>query len=539
MKYTRIVSLAVCMSVPVCKAETPTAVTPYLNFRSQSQNLAREMVGTSDTLHKSGMDSFYGSFAVAAEYTQSFNGDDSAHSLFGCYYLQDCSTIKITGSDVEDRSNKELLANWFYLPSDYEGSICFEPVIRNSLIDMNLYWGMDAWTEGTFFRIHAPLAWTQWNLGAKFTTKEKGTNPQDEQIVLVDAEKFFCAQGRASEEGIIFRPLSCARFCGCSCDASKTKIRIADIQADLGWNFLLDNNYHLGLFARMVAPTGNSPKGEWLFEPIIGNGGHWELGGGLTGEALLWDNQEENKNLKVSVNIDVTHLFTTEQNRVFDLKNKPLSRYMTAEKFTDATQTANEFAPIANLTSCKRNVSIKVQADIAALFTYTSDNWTYDLGYNFWARSCEHFECDTCACCEECSSCCGRCIIKKNEEKWGITQVSGEGTASDATISNAGTADTTPIFIKDSDVDYDSARTKGMSQKIVAHVNYTWDETKFSPFVGVGGFAEFGINESCCSAICDCNATSCSSNNTSNNCPCCKNVSLSQWGLLLKGGLSF
>src|SRR3990172_13239088 len=62
-------------------------------------------------------------------------------------------------------------------------------------------------------------------------------------------------------------PLRCAKFCQCN----DTKVRLADIRCALGWNFLLKDDYHLGVDLQCAFPTGNRPKGEFLFEPIDGN----------------------------------------------------------------------------------------------------------------------------------------------------------------------------------------------------------------------------------------------------------------------------
>src|SRR5439155_22909154 len=106
-------------------------------------------------------------------------------------------------------------------------------------------------------------------------------------------------------------------------------------------------------------------------------------------------------------------LFNAHQCRVFDLCGKPNSRYMLASKLTTQTngldgntvtgtlgstnvQTAsnyqfdNQFAPVANLTRRNVCVSVAVQGDVAAKFAYNNGcGFSWDLGYNFWARSCE------------------------------------------------------------------------------------------------------------------------------------------------------
>jgi len=531
MNYTmKFISLTLLVSAAGCMATATTSVTPHVSYRSQSQDLARQKVGTVGHEYKADMDAHNGSFVITPEYTRSFDGDTIAKDLFGCYYLTGCNKLNITGSEFTGtRAATDLLADWFYLAPEYQGSITFEPVVQNFNADMSLYWGMDAWAKGLFARIHAPITWTKWDLGACFKTTVSGNDNPGFTTYLHDAERFFCLKETSSSTGT-FNPLTCARFCGCSCDDGKSKTRLADIQADFGWNFLLNDDYHLGLFARVVAPTGGKVKGEWLFEPVVGNGGHWELGGGLTGSAILWRNQEENKHLGFYVDGEVTHLFNAKQNRVFDLKNKPLSRYMYANH-------GLVYAPIANLTSCEMNVNVAVQADITAMFNYTTSNWSFDLGYNFWARSCEKFDCSsTCStscdsdcddCNTECDACCGACIIKNgNVDKWELFNAND-------TINIANTPAT--LRLTDSMIDYDGAKTKGMSNKVFGNINYAWTDREVVPFVGLGGFAEFGRGTDCCST----SSTTCTTSCQPKTCSGCKNVALSQWGLWLKGGVSF
>ncbi len=45
----------------------------------------------------------------------------------------------------------------------------------------------------------------------------------------------------------------------------------------------------------------------------------------------------------------------------------------------------NAFTPVANITKINIDVNVAVNADIVAMFNYTSCGWSYDLGYNFWA----------------------------------------------------------------------------------------------------------------------------------------------------------
>ena len=69
------------------------------------------------------------------------------------------------------------------------------------------------------------------------------------------------------------------------------------------------------------------------------------------------------------------------------------------------SQFTGEFTPVANLTTRDINVSIGAQGDVAVQFTYTNCNWAWDLGYNFWGRSCEKFsKCSPCSTSDSCNS---------------------------------------------------------------------------------------------------------------------------------------
>lgn len=281
----------------------------------------------------------------------------------------------------------------------------------------------------------------------------------------------------------------------------------------------------------------------------------------------------------------------------------------TATVFTiPNAQFDNEFKPLANLSSFDVRVQAAVQADIAAQFTYAHRGFNVDVGYNFWGRSCEKIvrsPCDN-ACPINPNFAENTWTIKGDAFAFGFEPSNaGSGATpneavplsfseSQATI-HAGTnfdaagaatffeqknpnidnarfafdraatpnpllrqpnllaaaADQTrtsiqPIFIKGSD--FDLVGTRGISHKLYTHFSYQWMEhKKWIPYLGFGGFVEFGSPYSKCNSGCnpssssssasDCPSTigfgSCNSNNS------CATCSVSQWGLWIKGGFSF
>ncbi len=638
-------------------------VVPYLDPRSQGINGARELVGWQTQINKWDMCCMYGSFSITPEYTRTFKANSMTQALFGGALVgsnttcntdcnnnhngNGCSTILIQGTKVKNRDANALLAENFYLPTDYSSAITFKPRVENFLVDFNYYQGLDEWVEGMYFRIHTPVTWSRWNLNYCENIVSAGTNNMDpgyfnntytpanaldpsvyglqRSQLLENFEQYINgSQSITGVTGITYDPLEKARWNNCR----MSKTRLAEITAAWGWNFVRRENFLFGLNVRAAAPTGNSPHGTYLFEPIVGNGHHWELGGGTNLWWTWWKSCDEDRNLTMYLDAYATHMFKSRQSRSFDLCGKPLSRYMLAMKFgtpvTNLTagdtipastaptaQFQNEFTPLANLTTIPVDVSYAVQGEAILKLAYTHCNFQFDIGYDFWGRSCAKIR-KRCDCCDN--------GFKDNV--WGLkgdafmygftddfatpTPVIGttgiplSATQSQATVfggtnnfnstttfwnANSGvdtpsqafngntatslglatheigdtdtalnqanwrqvlTSSPSPVLLTEADIDTDSARTKGYSNKVFAHLGYIWKDCEcWTPYLGIGGEAEFGSHFNNCNDNChkpcattsstSCN-TSCHNGDSNNN---CAKFALSQWGIWVKGGVSF
>ena len=600
-------------------------VAPYIAFRSQGFNAARELVGWQTQINKSCMDHTYGSYSITPEFTRSFKSARLAEFLFAdALTCNSCNekVIKIEGSKVQNRDSKALMAENFYLPTDFKSEVHVAPRIENFLVDLNFYLGLDKYIEGLYFRIHTPICYTRYDLKMRENVIDRGTNAYDvgyfdkylsqaaddsiqglaRNNLLSDFTQYACkGYSITATEGITYQGLSHARMN----THTMEKTRPAELTAAIGWNFWTGDDYHVGLNVRGAAPTGNTPRGCWLFEPIVGNGHHWELGGGLTAHWRWWSNETEDREFSTYFDANITTLFSARQERTFDLCNKPLSRYMLALKYThsalnllaDTTlgrlvpnaQFDNEFIPLANLTTIPVDVSVPLHIDAVLKCSYTHCNWQFDLGYNFWYRACEKI-CTRFKCCkpgftEFTYALKGDAFVygfpgqdgtiveqpgialSASESKATIFNGTNNYSSSPATWSynnsidlphdaysdnvpageqlqlythnigsltesaittSVSTSYTQPLYISECQFNLDGARTSGLSNKIVAHVGYTWNQCKcITPYIGIGGEAEFGSSDRFCTRNNDCHKQ------------CCKRCSLSQWGAWLKGGLSF
>lgn len=642
-------------------------VIPYLNLHTQGMNGAREIVGWQTQINKFDMNSWYGSFSITPEYTRSFQNyqlagylwcDALAPEFDYTIHLEDCCNdplIRIEGTKVNARKENALMAENFYLPTDFKSEVRINPVIENFLVDFNLYIGLDNITQGLYFRIHSPLCHTRWNMNMREYIMNKGTENYDpgyfndtytgtidnpnvfgiSRNALLTSFSDYIQHGKSIKDipGIEYEGLQHARIA----PYGKSKTALAEITAALGWNFWTSEDFHFGINVRAAAPTGTRPTGFWMFEPIVGNGHHWELGAGMTSHVCLGRGEADNRNLSLYVDAYFSHLFSTRQCRTFDLCGNPLSRYMLAMKFTDSTQglrannqpmpfaQAKQFVPVANITTIPVNTSILFQGEVLFKLAYTYKDSQMDIGYTIWSRSCENIKpCNT---------------NRLSHNLWGLKgdaftfgfpgketpsiniephAIPLSATESRATIfegtnnypdgklvgirqlawnQNPGIDNTQPAY-KDQDALYthqigsttpiatagwdivqtsslphfftckdlaiNRASTKAYSQKLFIHLNHTFECHRFTPYIGLGGEIEFGeqdtafgcsqCRKSCCDSGCasqgecpggNCSGGACSGTNCCTTQPIscettdCTACALSQWGIWIKGGISF
>lgn len=605
MKYTYI--MIVAATIMLWPAHAINITSPYFGFRSQGINLAREFAGWQQHTYKYNVRNWHGSFFLAPSYTQSTNGNAISSILFGpdLQHPENCCDefIKISGSQVPLRNKHDWLADYFGLPTDFQSKIAIDPRIRNFILDMDLFLAFNWKCHNIFVQIHAPYVYSKWQLNFDETIMNKGSKDYtalymtpasvSRNNLLRSASAFFAGQTPNLGQSVIFDPLCCSKISN-DCENQHAS-HIADLQINIGTFPITDEEYHVGVALRTVIPTGTEINGEYTFQPIVGNGHHWELGGYGNIYVMLWQNEAETKKLTGHALAYLTYMFKTSQTRCFDLFDKPNSRYMLAQHLESSpreqpqlsgnsnagTEFQNEFAPVANITSAKVFAGSNFQADAVFAITYTTGNLSVDLGYNYWFRGCEEVRIkDRCvpqaldgnswalkgdayvfgfatdapyptdtvrlAATEQ------RATIRSGTNNY-PTGVNGNSSFQNGGVDNLINAEwdnpdplgstivtainnkqmftsQKPLFLTVDSIDLTG--TQGRSDKLFAHVNYTWQYNKtYSFFLGFGGEYEIGK----CTTISDDHKdcfTSCIIDD-------CLESSLSQFGVWIKGGFSF
>lgn len=444
------------------------SLSSVIEHRSQSLNNARKVAGEFGYVHLRDQDEWYMRSASTFEYQRTFRSDRLASVLFGDF-ADCCGNILIQGSAVADRDENALLADYFYLPTDFSSVVNVKPIISDLIFDYDLYVGFNCkCVENAYFRVYAPLVRSKWLLNMRECPVFDGENaypagyftpcPLDRDELNADfcaylngaAPQTVCATilNPSCEDLAVgnelatttFNPLSFYNAC---CRGSHTATTLADLRMELGWNFWNKERYRLGLNVQAAFPTGTRPNAQFMFNPVVGNGKHWEFGGGVIGDYVFWQCGDMEKSFSINLDASLTYMFDNHEQRTFDLVGKELSRFMLAQRVgqpfalsigamaAGATvdtatvpcgQFKYEYTPVANLTTLDIKVKNALQADVAVWFNYTNRRLSVDLGYDLWART--HDEILVREKCQSCPNICDRA----NRNTWvlkGCTQVFG------------------------------------------------------------------------------------------------------------------
>ncbi len=513
--------------------------------RSQGSNTALDISGWKHYLPRCDYRA-WGSVGLAVEYKHSFKGKRLAHYLFGS------TQLKFSGSKAAERGERDLLADNFGLPTDFVGAISFKPSIENIVLNLDYHLGLDAWCDGLYFKVKAPIVTTRWDLGIG-CNEMNNIGRQDAPVfpacymaeeAVPTARSIRQALSGTLNFGDMAQPLMFGVLpCG-----REQKTGVSNLDVIVGWNGIADECSHAGIYLLTVIPTGNRPHSDILFEPIVGNGNLWEIGPGFSGHLDFY--RSDCHTCSLYVEGVLTHQFKRFQIRSFDLVGHgPFSRYMLLKEFRvdDKGNRLYDEALFNAIDFATRAVRVggSVRFDASAKLSYRNNCWGFDLGYNIYARTKEKLRIQDDLFPSDLNNrplgikgtegVCYR--ILKNGELDSVAPLhstqNGSTSQQGAPVDNpravmpplgrtVATWDDKqpfqsdpPIILATDILDITSgAVPRQLTHKFFAHVGYTAHDCAWEPQFGVGGEVEFDGHSSLLS-------------------------SLNQWGIWFKGAVAF
>jgi len=172
----------------------------------------------------------------------------------------------------------------------------------------------------------------------------------------------------------------------------------ADVEVRFGYKTLAADNIKIEGYVGFVFPTGNNPGARYVFEPIVGNNGHYGfLYGSFTG-IKLWEHSAHS--IDLGIHLNTRYLFSNHQIRSFDLKNKEFSRYIASYRTQQEANKAKDDLDVFGGTSGINIYTQEVQVEpgfaisVMSSFLYRYKCLNIEAGYNFYARQAEHLTID-------------------------------------------------------------------------------------------------------------------------------------------------
>jgi len=302
--------------------------------RAQHASLLADSHVTRDLAGTKGQDRFGGNFLVSGFYSESMN-----KKALGKYFgVNDKDSFK--ASWVQSAVTTEGDVNAGFLVHDRTASNVGAGAVTDSatinLAPKTISYGMEfAYVqclgkilEGLHLAITLPVERVENNMNLSVTAPQRG----NDATVL---QQFFAGSLPQATGATISGFVGAA---GAANAAGQNQLKnalingkqgatgIADIEAVLGYDFVRNADWTAGLNIGLLIPTGNSATGKYAFEPIYGNGGHWELGFGGRVDGKLWRDGDQTIGLHLSA--DYRYGFQANETRTLSITKNGIADSM-------------------------------------------------------------------------------------------------------------------------------------------------------------------------------------------------------------------
>ena len=380
----------------------------FLAVRSHNDNMAMEYTTWHKQNSKIDNDAWDGGLQVAGFYQESTNKTDLG-KYFGTYHngeSQDFIGVKYATSIIPT----EVPLNPLYMihsqsvdpdPRMYS-YLKLRPYQQSYGIRLDYHQKMDTITKGLYFRVNAPIVKVKNCMGLGCTC----TNDKQKMVKYNKADEPWVAEATGTEvsladflAGDVCSTVTCysqerlkkAKIKGC-----QDTTGLADIEVTMGYNFLYKDQKHLNLYGHVTIPLGTKTKGDYIFEPIVGNHRHWGAGIGVDGAFELW--KDEDMSLDLVFNVNYKYLFEATEMRTLGLlwqgsdSEAGITKYDYIKfgwYYLGGKANTKTLFPLANELTRKVRVTPGSQMEGLVNFAFHKGNFTFDLGYNFYAREGE------------------------------------------------------------------------------------------------------------------------------------------------------
>jgi len=277
---------------------------------------------------------------------------------------------------------------------------------------------------------------------------------------------------------------------------------IADIDVVLGYDFIRNEDWTAGLNIGLSIPTGNSASGKYVFEPVYGNGAHWELGFGGKVAGKLW--QDGDQHIGLNVQADYRYGFQANETRTLSGKDDWSKYYLAGATAGVADRRAYQFIPVANASTVAVSVTPNSALRGNLGLNYGNGGLVLGLAYAPAWKQAESVKFNGSFAADGATAILHPTTDNNQNNAFSLANV---GTAN-IDGANGGAL----VAINKADLSMDSVtRPSQLSHRIGGDLGYTFKEWEFPVTIGAGAHYEFASD----------------------------NASIENWGVNLSAGIGF
>lgn len=493
----------------------------YFSVRSQFQIGSPEYTTFARSLKKKREDGY----GIGLQATV-FGGRSTDSKGLGTYFSPFCSPCINVSGKVEENSTSLFTQNFNLFSVEFCDSLAalrdllqntdpFTSTIRlkphQSVVGLGLgyqqafdLWGIEHWVS-----ISAPIMHVRNSMGLSESVQNPG---QFEDVQPIAGQTTNLNQNIRTMTQALSQDDWCFGKIDCQ---GRNKTGLAFIQLQVGHVLVKNEKNHLDVYAGLTIPTGNKPKAHYLFEPIVGNGGHFGLLWGGTSGMQLWHNCDRDMMLRLETDLTMQYLFKRTQKRSVDLKGRPWSRYVEMYANKAQAQQANALVggntnlqsiflatPGINMLTLDLAVKPKFNAtlNMGLVFNHHMQGAGFEgeLGYNLYVRQAESIGCP---------KLCATDAAIKDHIGMGLTNpvrdittnlLLNEASIGDLLINDPGLPPQDLIntyqrgIVTQKDLDLSSAQHPCMiAHTIYGALGYHWNDMNFPIVLGAGSSYEF------------------------------------------------
>ncbi|MFA6263549.1 MAG: hypothetical protein WCW33_03950 [Candidatus Babeliales bacterium] len=282
---------------------------------------------------------------------------------------------------TRDINKNFLIHDWGHQDGGLAGTASFDPYQESYGFRFDLFQHIDQPFKDFFFKFSTVLE--QVNHSMKLKVANGTPEAFDGTSVSYSLQDFFAGRVNITADNPALvenqqSPLTMSKI-----TERRSKFGLADLDFGLGYKYLRAK-HHVYISLDLTIPTGNRVRGDYLFEPVYGNGRHVGLGGSLDVGLQLW--RSKRANLRLLWATRYRYLFENSEYRMFGIKGEKFGQYYLGGVLN---QQNKPLFPLANELTRSCGVKPGSLFDTMFDFAFKSSGFSIDLGYNLYWKDRE------------------------------------------------------------------------------------------------------------------------------------------------------